>query len=379
MRQLSVLLLRSPVSSGTDPYHDVYGPLCVPPLSATTIDSAGSTPRLIQNRFAGNSLRIDDSCATALNTTLSDIPPSDPIAATDNPQTWLMTHHKGKIGDSEREFCVTSFPVLAHRKVSIDDLAAVIAAPQCVYDGVIITSQRAVESWVDASHVALHALNARDASDTPWTSLPFYTVGPATSNTLRNAPFPSVLAPNNVVGDENTGTGEKLADVISRQPALKRLLYLVGDKTSPGLARTLAKIAPDIRLDYIRVYETCQEPNLGSYISLLARNLPDSNRNLNPSSENLEQRRPEIQQSSPKPSCPDWIAFFSPSGGKYVLPFLKEFGWIGPDRAKIACIGPTTASWVNETLGVEPDAVAAAPTPAGLQDAIVNATAMLHT
>lgn len=371
MRPLSVLLLRSPVSSGTDSYHDAYGPLFVPPLSVTAIDSAGSTPRLIQNRSAGNSLRSDDSSAIALNAALSDAPPSEPLAATDISQTWLMTHHKGKSGNSELEFCVTSFPVLAHRKVSINDLAAVIAAPQCVYDGVIITSQRAVESWVDASRVAQHALNAHGTSDTPWTSLPFYTVGPATSNALRNAPLPSLLAPNNVIGDENTGTGEQLAHVISRHPAPKRLLYLVGDKTSPGLARTLAKIAPDIILDYFRVYETCQEPNLGTYISLLARNL-------NSSSENPEQCQSETQLSFSKPNCPDWIAFFSPSGGKYVLPFLEERGWIGPERAKIACIGPTTASWVNDTFGVEPDAVAAAPTPADLRDAIVNATATLH-
>jgi len=36
----------------------------------------------------------------------------------------------------------------------------------------------------------------------------------------------------------------------------------------------------------------------------------------------------------------------------------------------VACIGRTTAQWVHETLGFEPHAIAAHPTPDALQEAI---------
>ena len=78
--------------------------------------------------------------------------------------------------------------------------------------------------------------------------------------------------------------------------------------------------------------------------------------------------------SAPTEVRPDWIVFFSPSGGSYALQELVHRRWIVSQEAhqgcKVACIGRTTAQWVHETLGFEPHAIAARPTPDALQEAI---------
>ena len=402
MKPLSVLLLRTPVppSVGTDAYHDTFGPFCLPSFSSSAVDSATSTPKSNYSRLSESPVAEESNVAT-LHEALCDITAQQTTSFTPTAplDAWLMTHHKGWVDFSEREFCVTSFPVLAHRSVSVPKLSEIIAAQEDTYDGVIITSQRAVESWTEACLAAMPSLRARGVRESRWTSLPFYTVGPATSNSLRSARIAPVLAPGNVIGDENTGTGELLAHVIAQRSRSQHLLYLVGDKTSRGLTQTLSEIAPDVILERLMVYETCQDPKLGSHISLLARNLPGSSGPRTPTRPRASSNssrytvRPLVElvtqepngaptpplDANESPEFPDWIVFFSPSGGRYALPFLRERRWIGTNRAKIACIGPTTASWVRDELGFEPHAVASTPTPTALREAITNASANLCT
>lgn len=88
--------------------------------------------------------------------------------------------------------------------------------------------------------------------------------------------------------------------------------------------------------------------------------------------------RPPIQSAesfqSPQPAQPNWIVFFSPSGGNYALPELTQRRWIVPFEremgSKVACIGATTAQWVRQNLGFEPHAIAARPTPDALRSCI---------
>lgn len=89
---------------------------------------------------------------------------------------------------------------------------------------------------------------------------------------------------------------------------------------------------------------------------------------------------------------PDWIVFFSPSGLTYALSAMRRKKWLPPAShaagevssggtssgapegyPRIACLGPTTKRAVKETLGFQADAVASAPEPIELKEAIKNA------
>ena len=76
---------------------------------------------------------------------------------------------------------------------------------------------------------------------------------------------------------------------------------------------------------------------------------------------------------------PWWIVLFAPSGAGHVVPALrKHFSMTagkssppsgkgnGLRRARLAAIGPTTAKYVREDLGLEVDAVADTPTAESL-------------
>lgn len=430
-RPVCVLMLRTPVpmSEGTDSYHDAFGSFCLPSFASSALESGSSTPLTPQKAVGESEVRERLEGGRLVRD-----------------ETWLMTHHRFG-GDDGREFCVTSFPILGHRTLHLDELAQRIeraAVREEAFDGVVITSQRAVQAWKEASERVRHAR----ALDPFWTKIPFYAVGPATANALRNAGAPPPLMPTVVLGGEDAGTGEALAHFVAKlcegRPP-QRLLYLVGDKHSSAFEDTLRALNAEIYLDTLCVYETCRSAALEDHCATLAHSLPGapSRRRMTSRSSNDSLSDPgrfvhpvkrralaslsEIRGSAPvtppadadpgatsavadegpaenenaaAPSTaspggepgaappdslpssvvhPDWIVFFSPSGGNYALPQLQARGWLpregapGPAHARIACIGPSTAKWVNSTLGREPDAVAAKPNPTALRDAIVAA------
>ena len=77
-----------------------------------------------------------------------------------------------------------------------------------------------------------------------------------------------------------------------------------------------------------------------------------------------------------------WIVHFAPSSAKHVFPHLcdqfdmpmREDWERGATRrhARIAAIGPTTSTFLEEELGVRVDVVPTKPTPEALAEAIAR-------
>ncbi|WFC97617.1 uroporphyrinogen-III synthase [Malassezia yamatoensis] len=407
-RLVSVLLLREPVSvlQGTDAYHDVFGSFCLPSFSLSALESGASTPR----NSSGTPVQLVDAEQSGSHSHDRSLLLGHNIFQ-DN--TYLMTHHIDP-DDNQREFWVVSYPVLTHRLENIALLADRIlqGVHNESYDAVIITSKRAVQAWIEAckqvTPILKKRLADRQSSETLWKKVPYYVVGPATAKTLSSANIDPMLQPEEIVGASDTGTGEALAQKITQRLAEQKpgrqskFLYLVGSKHSLTLQETLEKNQAPATLDEICVYTTEKDPQLAYHCRLLAKELPfvdasQGNARI-PSTASHQVTAKQLsgrgsRESSPTVEnglsakstnniglAPDWIAFFSPSGAEYALPDLRAQHWIPtPDsnstakQPKIACIGPTTATWVRENLQFEPDAIAAQPTPASLREAIIQA------
>lgn len=401
MRPVSVLLLRQPVSMevGTDAYHDAFGSFCLPSfsLSAIASDNSASSNEKSSGIEALASRHERDSRVESLH-----IPSYHSLRN----QNYLMTHHLAPIEEyEEREYCIVSFPILTHASVHVTELTQRILRTiegKDSYDGVVITSQRAVQAWGEACRRVVSWFRNRDdtaQAPTRWMQIPFYVVGPTTGRQLRQCKVPPALCASNIRGEE-CGSGEVLARLIAadlrERSTPARLLYLVGDKRSPILLDTLRAENVSVDMDELRVYETRKDPQFVAHCRQLSKDLPQhiwggsSDRRAEFESKNTphvfstssgaddahEVDTEPVPQSAS--SGPDWIVFFSPSGGNYALPDLRDQRWIAtaedpPTKTRIACIGTTTAAWVREKLGFEPHAIAAHPMPGSLREAISQA------
>jgi uroporphyrinogen-III synthase len=201
--------------------------------------------------------------------------------------------------------------------------------------------------------------------------IPIYTVGPATSRTLKLIPQ---IPPLNVFGSDS-GNGEALAHYIlehyggwyAGSPSKPPLLFLVGEQRRDIIPKTLMNPAlPEnkhITVDELVVYETGVMETFEQDFSTL---LSDT--------ENRDLR---------------WIVMFSPTGCEAMLKALDMLdsetgkvktgdrgGGCGNRRGKgrrttyIATIGPTTRDYLWKTFGFEPDVCAAKPSPEGIGEAI---------
>ncbi|SJX64360.1 related to HEM4-Uroporphyrinogen III synthase [Sporisorium reilianum f. sp. reilianum] len=335
---ITILLLRSPVSmsKGTDPYHDAFGSFCLPSFASSALESGTSTPLPSLSTSGKPSLSSTaehgalDLIKTALTqqaaaakssmdhtTTSSSASTVLPLSATGrrkgkfiHDQPRLMTHHLSYPADAhgqevELEYCVTSFPILAHKLVNQDQFIDRLlygsrkqdndtAGP---YRGMIVTSQRAVEAYISAGVQAQDILRCKgktsSSSPTQWNRVPFFAVGPATSSALRTVPLAPWLRPRLVMGGEATGTGETLARYVVRHfssPSIldqnsdlrsaeqaPPLLYLVGDKNAATIPDLLSQASPPtgpIPLEELQVYETAPDPHFAEGCEVLAKTLP---------------------------------------------------------------------------------------------------------
>ncbi|PWN39611.1 hypothetical protein IE81DRAFT_15494 [Ceraceosorus guamensis] len=271
-RPTTVLLLRTPVppSVGTDPYHDIFGPFCLPSFPFSALESGSSTPlpaaplnphsigkgegvELLKNALQGSEtgrrrgrwISDDDSLTT---THLEKVK----VRAASRNGTAAGAADGLDEETLEREWCVCSIPVLGHSLIDTDGLArrarsgpppppppsqpSSSSSAQDVqmdgdaqpssqsgahekYRGVIVTSQRAVDAWAEAAkQVAQEMQQGKQAPSTTWNRVPFFAVGPATASALRQlAPsLPLPLRPSLVMGGGATGTGEALANYVIR-------------------------------------------------------------------------------------------------------------------------------------------------------------------
>ncbi len=171
------------------------------------------------------------------------------------------------------------------------------------------------------------------------TEFPFYVVGKATASTLRSS------LPNADIRGESSGTAEQLTTfILAEQPRPTKLLYLTGDKNRDTLPNILG--GAGVILHSLRVYET-------------------------QGSSTFSQQLKEI--APVRPTVPWWIVFFAPSAAEFVLPFLRE--QFDLESVRVGAIGPTTATFLCETLGLRVDAIPTKPSAEELLNAIVDADA----
>lgn len=220
-----------------------------------------------------------------------------------------MTHHLSYPTDSsgnevEVEYCVTSFPILAHELVHRDEFVDRLlhGAPvegsddRVAYRGMIVTSQRAVDAYISAGVKAQDVLRSKNktssSSPTQWNRVPFFAVGPATSSALRNVPLAPWLRPRLVMGGEATGTGDALARYVIRHFSTPSfvghdhtnlsdkappILYLVGDKNASTVPDMLSQASPPtgpIPFEELQVYETAPCPHFAEGCEVLQKTLP---------------------------------------------------------------------------------------------------------
>ncbi|SJL16202.1 uncharacterized protein ARMOST_19721 [Armillaria ostoyae] len=159
------------------------------------------------------------------------------------------------------------------------------------------------------------------ANGTGKDEFPFYVVGKATASTLGSS-----MANADIRG-ESSGTAEQLANL--NRDTLPNILGSAG-----------------VFLHSLKVYETQGSSTFSQQLKGIV---------------------------PVRPTTPWWIVFFAPSAAEFVLPLLKD--QFDLDPVKIA-IGPTTATFLRETLGLRVDAIPTKPSAEELLRAIVDVDAM---
>ncbi|KAG1750409.1 tetrapyrrole biosynthesis, uroporphyrinogen III synthase [Suillus paluster] len=263
-----------------------------------------------------------------------------------------------------------SVPVLETVIVGREELARILSLgpEKQSLSGVIITSKRAVEAWSEAAQ----ALTIADNNTPPepgsgWWSVPFYAVGEASSDALRDlCEKTSPYSPKDIRGGSETGTAERLADsylrIFLRVGTSRRLLYLTGDKNRDTLPRILE--SGGVALDPLQVYAT-----QGS--STFPQDLRFA---------------PRLRSLTGEGLSWGWVVYFAPSVAEFVTPILRNHFVIPTVNSstedcgelsehpivKIATIGPTTESFLQQTLKLLVAVTARNPNAEDLADAVLQ-------
>ncbi|EPX71474.1 uroporphyrinogen-III synthase Ups1 [Schizosaccharomyces octosporus yFS286] len=206
--------------------------------------------------------------------------------------------------------------VLRHQSVNENVLQNKLAHLLSNYCGLIVTSQRVSETL----SAALKQLD-ETAEKTILNTIPVFTVGPATDDSIRRLGFQQTYG-------RDCGRGEVLADLIQdwyqKTNPSKPLLFLMGEKHRDTIPKRLGKD----RVEELVVYVTQEIEQSQCQIS------------------DIIKEHPEI----------DWIVVFSPT---QLCSSLASYS------RKLATIGPTTGDYLQK-LGIEPSLVSSAPNPVSL-------------
>ncbi|KAK0533114.1 uroporphyrinogen-III synthase [Tilletia horrida] len=370
---VSVVLFRSPVptSQGTDPWHDAFGPFCLPSFPLSALESGTSSPlapvaltasglpsrkprpaptnpmltthHLHLTAHPPSDSAIDDDAVSLAESIDSESSASPSLAGSQANVPSSRTRKESVLrrpSIEPTEFAVTSIPVLA--SITCNHSPLVGACLNHQWAGVVCTSQRAVQAWGEAlTSIAHNAVRDYERLDfdrrpnelrlprtqTTWTRVPFFAVGPATSTALKKivigppagskvsptavAAATAPIKPKVVLGGKSTGNADLLGRFIlnffdcqpgeddsappstsdhassnassASQPESGRsspqaqsyalnhpLLVLQGDKALPTLPRILSSARPQpIPFETMRVYETGVDPNFSSNVDSL--------------------------------------------------------------------------------------------------------------
>ncbi|KAJ3093631.1 hypothetical protein HK100_006515 [Physocladia obscura] len=231
-----------------------------------------------------------------------------------------------------RGYAGISVGVLETAFTNIDKLAESLQSGSgssgiCV-GGIVATSKRAVDAFSKVWNSVFESESfLSEVGDSSWMQ-------------LRKLGFALLR------GGASCGNAQSLSECIRRDfpfvsPSSRktRLLFLRGDKTLATLPKELENSACELVEIEVYVTRVCK-PDM----SFLNRHTP----------------LPEIL----------WAALFSPSGAEVVLSALADLEF--PGVARIACIGKTTAAFVNRKNS-NVDAIAEAPTAVELVAAISKA------
>ncbi|KAH7337060.1 tetrapyrrole biosynthesis, uroporphyrinogen III synthase, partial [Rhizoctonia solani] len=254
---------------------------------------------------------------------------------------------------SLHRFTTSIVPTLTHSYTDPDGLANTIAYRGEEYGGVIVTSGRAVDAWGNA------AAKIQERADLvpPWTSKPFYVVGPKTEKQLLNLGSSKYIpGPELVLGAKESGTGELLAKFICADYPTRPLhdlplLYLTGDKNAGGVGKGLE--LERVTFKMVQVYATSASTTF---------------------EEDFEEG---VKEGASQSATSTVIVFFAPSSTELALPVIRKHFSLSTStsleekpRAKLVAIGPTTARALVDNHNLRVDAVSSKPEPGALADAI---------
>ncbi|THH16218.1 hypothetical protein EW146_g4384 [Bondarzewia mesenterica] len=282
-------------------------------------------------------------------------------------------------------YCPLSIPVLETVLVNIDELIGILKSGplRAGVGGVIVTSARAAEAWAKA----VEGVSCQDDEDeADWTSTPFYTVGPATADSLSSISSSSCprLCPKDVRGAAESGTAERLGRFILSElgtsvPGMK-LLYLTGDKNRETLPGILKK--GGVELVGLQVYATQGAQGFSADLEEALRGISEGA--CVSSVFHHIWANNKLTLLNGEDTVP-WVVFFAPSAAAYIVPILRTRfslpssparsnaesgnGRVVERRAMIAAIGPTTSDFL-QTLGLTVEAVPAKPTAEELAQAL---------
>ncbi|WBW71238.1 uroporphyrinogen-III synthase Ups [Schizosaccharomyces osmophilus] len=224
--------------------------------------------------------------------------------------------------DAFRQYQRNAFflAVLQHQPINENILQIKLSQLLSNYCGLIVTSQRVSETL----SAALKQLD-KSTQKTILNSIPVFTVGPATDDSIRRLGFQQTFG-------RDCGRGETLADLIQgwyqKTRPSKPLLFLLGEKHRDIIPKKLGRD----RIEELVVYVTQEFEQSQSQVSAIIK------------------KHPEI----------DWIVVFSPT---QLCSKLASFS------RKLATIGPTTGNHLQK-LGIEPNLVSSAPNPVSLASGI---------
>ncbi len=280
----------------------------------------------------------------------------------------------------------------------IHELKGIIAAGGGDWEGVVMMSRRGAEGWVKAAKAITEDdgqssgdNRRRDVSpsrvirsDKPrlgelvcsrtsfssrfvtfagipdWSSIPLYTVGTSARDVIINATIPPRSKPDTSDSPLSAKSVSALTPILLNIPpgdkSYKPYLVIRGDKSLDEIPSALVRAGRVVR--EVTVYETVEDPELGQRIDGSFESLPDKGT--------------------------VWLAFFSPSSARMILPHLRRLGDMfrmndiataagQPSlQVRVAAIGETTRTFLKgEGMGV--DAIAEEPSAEGLVKAMNQA------
>lgn len=250
----------------------------------------------------------------------------------------------------EHDYITEFIPVLDHTIENTDNLKAILSNGPHVENiqAMILTSQRTVEALSRAYHLIG---NLPPEILQEWNALPMYIVGPQTAEALAQLPlFKTSHDPakadhksSSYLSHSNWTVAPRATELIKALVTTTyQFLFLAGDKRRDVIPEALSKAHLSFR--EVQTYATCVHPQL------------------------VERMK--------KPLIADWAVYFSPSGLKFILSSVDESTkqnlLVAKQHPKIAAIGPTTADYIRDDLGLNIDVMAEEPDAEHILKAIME-------